>query len=144
MLPMFVALADDELIVDEDAVIGIDDKDIAASSDDGVSRARHHVPVHHDCVLQGVDSAHLETMTAIADILLVRACDTLLQRIVALHFPGSYVVGALRRPERSDRFPASLWIGLVPDGDIALRQLFRFGHDKLSLIVAFCRGRQHH
>src|SRR5476649_92369 len=131
--PMLISLADDELIVDENAMIGSDDKDVATCGDDGVFRARHHLPVHHDSVLQGVDSAYPETMAAIADILLVRACDALLQRIEALDFPASHVVDALRRPECSDAFAAYLWIGLVPDGDVALRQLFSFVHDKLSL-----------
>ena len=46
--PMLISLADDELIVDENAMIGIDDKDVATSGGDGVPRARHHLPVHHD------------------------------------------------------------------------------------------------
>lgn len=52
-MPMFIAIADDELIADENAMIGIDDKDVTASGD-GVRRARHPVPVHHGSVLQEV------------------------------------------------------------------------------------------
>ena len=95
---------------------GVDIKNGVANGDRSAFCARNHGPVHHDSVLQGVNGADFETMAAIANILLVGAGDALLQRIVALDLPRSHVVAALGCPQRGERFPSPLRIGLVPDG----------------------------
>jgi hypothetical protein len=61
-------------------------------------------------------------------------CSSFLQRIVAPDLSCSHLVDALGCPQRSNRFPAPLRIGLVSDGHVALRQLFSFVHEVLSLI----------
>ena len=74
--------------------------------------------------------------------MLIASTDNELHRSPGLRvFPRS---GCPRAPRAQDRFSTSLWVGLVPDRDITLNQLFSFVHDKLLLIVALRRDRQHH
>jgi hypothetical protein len=127
---------EDELVVDADATVGVDDEEFQPGGDDLVAVRRHHFPKEGDDVAQGASAFHrAEAVTAVAHILVVRAGDPLLQRVVAARFTRTDVVEAIRHPQVGNRAPARLGVGFIPDRDISVGKLLRVGQGSLLLRV---------
>src|SRR4051794_2381110 len=72
-----------------------------------------------------------EAVAAVPDVLLVRADDALLERVIAADLARADIVLAVLRPQLGDRAPATHRIALVPDRDILLGKALRFVHVNL-------------